>query len=67
MSLTDLVKIWELLQAKDTTENQLFGRLGELYYCDLKNAVSEVVGVVNDIVPGFPIDSSELAELRRKK
>jgi len=40
MKLTEVIAIWEKLHIKDT---------GEIGYCDLHDAIEEVVGVENDI------------------
>ncbi len=42
MKLTDVIKIWDILHVKDT---------GELFCCDLQDALEEVVGIENN-VPG---------------
>jgi hypothetical protein len=45
MKLTNIIKIWDILHIKDT---------GELGYCDLQQAIEQVVGIQNDINPCQP-------------
>jgi len=40
MKLSEVIRIWERLHIKDT---------GELGFCDLADAIEEVVGLANDI------------------
>ncbi len=42
MKLNDVVKIWDLIQYKD---------IGELEFCDLQNAVDQVVGIEKECKP----------------
>ncbi len=45
MKLTDVIKVWDELHAKD---------VGELGYCDLQVAVERVVGIENDVDSSQP-------------
>ena len=42
MKLTDVIRVWEIIHVKD---------VGELGFCDLENAIEEVVGLDID-TPG---------------
>ncbi len=40
MKLTEVIAIWDILHVK---------HVGDLGYCDLQDAIEEVVGIENDI------------------
>ena len=45
MKLSDVIKIWDMLHVKDT---------GDIGFCDLEKAISDTVGVENDVPIGQP-------------
>lgn len=42
MKLSKLIEVWGILHEKDT---------GDLGFCDLADAIEEVDGLVNDVIP----------------
>ena len=51
--LTEIIELWEILHVKDT---------GELGYCDLEQAVDQVLSVQNDVT-GYNPPASEKVEI----
>ena len=47
MKLSDVIKIWEEFQGKDT---------GDIWFSDLERAVEKVVGLENDIPGSQPTE-----------
>jgi len=57
MTLQEIIDIWEELHVKDT---------GELGFCDLANAVREVVGITNNEgVKVFDLDPAKAPPLSK--
>jgi len=56
--LTEIIELWEILHVKDT---------GELGYCDLEQAVDQVLSVQNDVTGYNPPASEKSKSLRAKK
>ena len=46
MKLTDVMAVWDIVHTKD---------IGNLGYCDLENAIEEVVGIEDDVLNSQPI------------
>lgn len=46
MTLTEVIKVWEILHVKST---------GDLSFCDLEKALDRIVGVKNDITDQLPV------------
>ena len=54
MKLTEVIKLWDILHVK---------YVGELGYCDLENAIEDIVGIENDITgcpPNKPLKSDRV-------